>query len=499
MNRTSWTLGAAALLLAAQPAVLQAQASQWRALWSQAASRFSNGIYDEVTFDLAQQALRAAERETGAESLSTAGCHSLIAQILTAQGRLDEAASAHATAAALFERGQGRYGPDLASELDRLAVLLYNRGNYLSAVGMWERMLAIREKILSPEDPFLATSMKSVATGLVMKGDFARATSLLQRAASIYARQPRGGIAALDEARVQRLLVASLRGQGAFARAEAAGVRALELFQQSAASRPSEVADTRRELEQLRQAMAQQAGPAPQPTLQAAARARPAPAGLAQVHPRLLAPKGYEQVKPATLYAFGVDWLGHESGRWIVARSREQATQIARTVYAFHDQYYRCYSGEYCAGNPPLLEIGFGWMAVAVAYQPNSPGVRGTYAGYAAATRQEAVDTALDVYRRTRGDKVIQYMTVGLVSEFDWRPELESAERRRQAGETNVFPAMNRLNYRTWCVWLHEERRPIEINTNPNAASGDIDRDPRCRNEFRPDEKLPPPALVVGT
>jgi tetratricopeptide (TPR) repeat protein len=98
------------------------------------------------------------------------------------------------------EKALGPEHPDTAISLDNLASLLRNpgelvdaratllqeQGDLASARTLYERALAIREKVLGPQHPATATSLNNLALLLQEQGDLAGARELYERALSIY-------------------------------------------------------------------------------------------------------------------------------------------------------------------------------------------------------------------------------------------------------------------------------------------------------------------------
>ncbi|AOX99735.1 hypothetical protein BJP62_04245 [Jeongeupia sp. USM3] len=248
--------------------------------------------------------------------------------------------------------------------------------------------------------------------------------------------------------------------------------------------------------------------PAPAPVRQAAVPAplkpSPEPAGTPQARrltPKdgvLKAPKGYEHIKPAQMYSISIDALGDP--RWIVAGSKAEAMQIGNRMYGFYDRFNGCMS--HC---PDTIALDFGWVAIIQAFRPGNPNLRGdtrkfgVYVAYGATSRQTAIDGALAEYRAKRGSDgpIAQSIRVGLVSALDW-PAIE-AEFNRTA-KVGSIPNMDELNYKTFCDWgnVREPDGRIGPNMNAEPTTGNLDRDPACRNDYRPGEKLPLPVLTTA-
>ena len=88
-------------------------------------------------------------------------------------------------ALAIREKVLGPEHPDTATSLNNLAVLLQDQGDLAGARPLYERALAIREKALGPEHPDTATSLNNLARLLQAQGDLAGARPLCERALAI--------------------------------------------------------------------------------------------------------------------------------------------------------------------------------------------------------------------------------------------------------------------------------------------------------------------------
>src|SRR6516162_10201987 len=63
--------------------------------------------------------------------------------------------------------------------------VFFYRGAYLEARPLYERALAIREKVLGPEHPWTAESLNNLASLLQAQGDLAGSRPLYERALAI--------------------------------------------------------------------------------------------------------------------------------------------------------------------------------------------------------------------------------------------------------------------------------------------------------------------------
>lgn len=218
-------------------------------------------------------------------------------------------------------------------------------------------------------------------------------------------------------------------------------------------------------------------------------------------------PKGYEHLRPATLYTLSP---ASTSG-WIVARTRQEAANLYVNEYpgstATSRSFWSACLLKSCSNS--VVELGYGWMATLKAESYDGPrgSVRTDYFyAYEGASRKAVIDLVVAEYRKSRGNLVIQDLRVGLVSEIPYAALRSYFSRGGYWAETEGGPW--EINYKTRCDWTRDAPRfggktgpthdKFGRNVDPNAFAGDADKDPACENRFRPDEKLPPPLLVVG-
>ena len=114
------------------------------------------------------------------------------ANLLNRAGGYFYGRAAYSGARALFERALairekllGPEHPDTATSLNNLAALLQEQGDLAGARPLYERALAIREKLLGPEHPDTAVGLNNLAGLLYTQGDFAGARPLYERALAI--------------------------------------------------------------------------------------------------------------------------------------------------------------------------------------------------------------------------------------------------------------------------------------------------------------------------
>ncbi len=87
------------------------------------------------------------------------------------------------------------FGPDdqrLATSLNNLATLYSAQGNYAQGEPLFQRSLAIWEKVLGPEHPDVATSLNNLAGLYHAQGKHAEAKDMEERAKAIRAKRDPG-------------------------------------------------------------------------------------------------------------------------------------------------------------------------------------------------------------------------------------------------------------------------------------------------------------------
>jgi class 3 adenylate cyclase/tetratricopeptide (TPR) repeat protein len=91
----------------------------------------------------------------------------------------------HLLASCETEMADAATNAERAGLLDRAGNYFFGRANYLAARPLYERALAICEKVLGPEHPNTANSLSHLASLLEAQGDLAAARPLLERALAI--------------------------------------------------------------------------------------------------------------------------------------------------------------------------------------------------------------------------------------------------------------------------------------------------------------------------
>lgn len=102
------------------------------------------------------------------------------------EGKYSEAIPLAESALAIRERVLGPDHPDVATVLGGLAEIYRASGNYEKPGPLFERALAINEKALGPDQPDLAISLNNLAEFYRIQGEYEKAEPLYQRALAIF-------------------------------------------------------------------------------------------------------------------------------------------------------------------------------------------------------------------------------------------------------------------------------------------------------------------------
>lgn len=122
-----------------------------------------------------------------------------------------------------------------ANRLNQQVIQLYQAGRYPEAIPLAERALAIREKVLGPEHPYVAELLNNLAELHREQGDYGRATPLYQRALAI--KEKEVGPEHPDVATLLSNLALLYHEQGDYKRAVPLHRRALEVTERTVGPR----------------------------------------------------------------------------------------------------------------------------------------------------------------------------------------------------------------------------------------------------------------------
>jgi tetratricopeptide (TPR) repeat protein len=166
-----------------------------RALMEAVASLYPRDAFNDPTaWPPARRLDSHALAMVGADAAAPAGAETRTSTLLNGLASYRHCAlAAYAQARPLYERAlainEKVLGPDHADtalSLNNLALLLQDQDELAAARPLHERALAIREKALGPEHPDTAESLNNLALLLQAEGDLAGARPLFERALAIY-------------------------------------------------------------------------------------------------------------------------------------------------------------------------------------------------------------------------------------------------------------------------------------------------------------------------
>ncbi len=147
------------------------------------------------------------------------------------RARYAEAAPLYQRALAIREKVLGPEHPNVATSLNNLAALYDSQGKYAEAEPLYQRALAIWEQALGPAHPAVATCLNNLAGLYDSQGKYAEAEPLYQRALAIWEKVL--GPAHPDVAQSLNNLAGLYDSQGQYAEAEPLFQRALAILEKA--------------------------------------------------------------------------------------------------------------------------------------------------------------------------------------------------------------------------------------------------------------------------
>ncbi|GAB6037950.1 hypothetical protein JCM15519_25090 [Fundidesulfovibrio butyratiphilus] len=163
------------------------------------------------------------------------------AESLHAQGKNKQALQPAREALALREKVLGPEHPDVASILDVLADVAQADGDYATAKPLYERALAIQEKVLGPEDDSTLITMVSLAEVLKKSGDLPGVKTLYEHVLATV--EKRYGPEHAEVAMVLNALAETLDALGDHAQAKTMYERALAIYEKTEKQNKEYLAD----------------------------------------------------------------------------------------------------------------------------------------------------------------------------------------------------------------------------------------------------------------
>lgn len=179
------------------------------ALYGRASQLQDEGRYSEAISVM--QKVLAMEEQKGLEHIGTAKALSRLAQLYYDTGAYAQAEPLYQRALAIVEKVQGPEHPDTATVLNNLAELYRATGAYAKAEPLHQRALAIKDKMLGPKHPNTAQSLDNLVGLRWASGDEVAALPLFERGQAIQNKNANRFLLAGSESRKQAY-VQALRG-----------------------------------------------------------------------------------------------------------------------------------------------------------------------------------------------------------------------------------------------------------------------------------------------
>jgi CHAT domain-containing protein/Tfp pilus assembly protein PilF len=150
---------------------------------------------------------------------------------LYGEGKYNEALPLAKRALAIDKKALGSNHPDVATDLNDLAVLYFHKGDYAKAKPLYKRALAIDKKVFGPNHPAVATTLNNLAELGRAKGEYAKAEPLYHRSLAIREKAfgPNHPTVAIDLNNLAELY----REKDDYAKAESLYQRALAIYKKA--------------------------------------------------------------------------------------------------------------------------------------------------------------------------------------------------------------------------------------------------------------------------
>ncbi|MFQ5849365.1 MAG: tetratricopeptide repeat protein [Candidatus Binatia bacterium] len=187
MGHKTYRLLAGVLSLASLPTQSSIQSSLWQKQMVAATKAYQQGRYHRAE-ELLEAALDKAEN-FGLQDRRLAINLNNLAEAYRVQGKYTEAKPLYQKALAIWEKVRQPGFPYVAIGLNNLALLYAAQGKYDKAERLYQRSLAIWEEALGPDHRAVATSLENYASLLRKTNREAEAAKMEARAKAIRAKQ----------------------------------------------------------------------------------------------------------------------------------------------------------------------------------------------------------------------------------------------------------------------------------------------------------------------
>ncbi|HUQ05175.1 MAG TPA: serine/threonine-protein kinase [Kofleriaceae bacterium] len=173
-------------MVAAEAAVARANDPELRDdfLVARGSTYRSLGRYAEARADL-EAALASVEARTSEESFDTGLVVAILANVLSDEGKMDEALALDRRVEAIYQETIGPEHPKFAQLLNNIGLRLDAAGKYDEARIEHERALALKERVMGPEHPSVAMSLNNLAVVASHRGRAAESLAYNRRALAI--------------------------------------------------------------------------------------------------------------------------------------------------------------------------------------------------------------------------------------------------------------------------------------------------------------------------
>ena len=146
------------------------------------ANEFHNRLLWRLSEAWGRLGLTLCEGRLGPDHPDTAMCQNALGFFLKTLGDYEGARPLYERSLAIHEKVLGPDYPDTAMALNNLGVLLKTLGDYEGARPLYERALAINENTLGPDHPVTAMALNNLGVLLKTLGDYEGARPLYERA-----------------------------------------------------------------------------------------------------------------------------------------------------------------------------------------------------------------------------------------------------------------------------------------------------------------------------
>jgi CHAT domain-containing protein/Tfp pilus assembly protein PilF len=214
---------------------------QARTLYEKANNLRRMGKYDEA-LPSSERALEIREKILGPDHHEVATALNRLAVLYAIKGEYAKAEPLYQRALFIREKTFGPDHPEVSNSLNNLAILYKSRGEYAKAEPLYLRALFIREKTFGPDHLEVSTSLHNLASLYFDKGEYAKAEPLYLRA--LLVKEKMLGPNHLEVAHSLNNLALLYNYKGDYAKAEPLFQRALAIWEKALGPEHPDVASS---------------------------------------------------------------------------------------------------------------------------------------------------------------------------------------------------------------------------------------------------------------